>query len=400
MQGLIAQKHILLAWELGAGMGHTSRLRPLAERWLVSGVCVTCLAIREKDAAKHLPCPVQEAPWLKPPKRDREVTWVGHLADTLAALGWDRAEHLRVAARRWREVLIQHPPDLLIMDSAPTAMLASLGLPMKRVWLGNHWSTPPRESPIPDLQQRLTGQKRPTPDTEPVVVEAINACLADQGQPAIAHLYELFDRADAAPMLSIPEIDPHGLRHNTEYLGIWGSQPGPAPPWPACKHGPDTPGVFAYLKPFPQRAATLRMLAETGLPVLAFTPRLSEAEAKAGHGGSIRLFTSPIDWLAKQQSTAFVVCHGGAGMTGRALQLGLPVMALPTSLEQTAVTIRASQTGACIGADIQNISSIGSALEQMFSDENVFEAAKALGKKYEQYDPEQAAKQLADRMLA
>ncbi|MEM9348300.1 MAG: hypothetical protein AAGB26_16955 [Planctomycetota bacterium] len=394
----MAKKRILLIWELGAGMGHTSRLRPLAERVMSLGHEVTCTAIREKDAARHLPCPVEEAPWLKAPKRKQPVTWVGHLADTLAALGWSQTDHLRESVRRWRAVLIDEKPDLIVMDSAPTAMLASLGLPMQRVWLANHWSTPPRVKPIPDLQKELTGQNRPIPDTEPAVVEAINACLNEQDQPTITHLYELFDRADDSPMLSIPEIDPHGPRPQTEYLGVWASPSGAAPPWPTCEHGPDTPGVFAYLKPFPHRGATLQLLAQTGLPVQAYTPGLNDIEAKPAGSSNLKCHTSPIDWLAKQQSTAFILCHGGAGMTGQALQLGLPVLALPTSLEQSAVTLRASQTGACIGTNIQDIRSIGSALEQMFSDDGVFEAAEKLGEKYASYSPGQAAIQLADRL--
>lgn len=389
----------MMSWELGSGMGHTGRLRPIVEHLQSRGASVHCLAIRDQDAAKHLPCPVEEAPWLKPPKREGTF-WGGHLADTLAALGWSDPAHLHKAVGRWRVVLEKKQPNLLVMDSSPTAMLASLGLPMKRIWLANHWSTPPREHPLPDLQARFTDQTRPTPDTEPVVVNAINTCLEAQGQPTIQYLYELFDRADKSPMLSIPEIDPHGPRPNTKYLGVWGSQPGSAPPWSACSHGPNTPGIFAYLKPFPQRAATLKLLSETGLPVQVFAPLPDDSEKAAAHSESTQLYTSPIDWLAKQATTAFVLCHGGAGMTGRALQLGLPVLALPTSLEQTAVTMQASQTGACIGADIQNISSIGSALEQMFSDEKVFEAAEALGKKYEHYDPEKAAIKFADSLLA
>lgn len=382
-------------------MGHTTLLKPLAKRMVSLGHEVDCLAIRNEDAARHLPCPVEEAPWLRPPKRSNtQAPWIGHLADTLATLGWDQVDHLREAVGRWRAVLIEHKPDLVVMESAPTALLASQGLPMKRARLASHWNTPPRASPLPDLQTQLGGLDRPIPDTEPAVVTAINACLTEQHQPTIASLYELFDRVDNSVMLCIPEIDAHGHREKTEYLGGWGYQTGHAPPWPACQHGPNTPGVFAYLKPFTHRRATLQLLADTGLPVQVFTPELTSAEADTITAKNIELFTSPIDWIAKQTTTAFIVCHGSIGMTSRALTLGLPMLSIPTTLEQTAVTVRASQTGACIGADIQNITSIGSALEQMFSDQHVFKAAERMGKKYESFDPDQTALAYTDRLLA
>lgn len=388
----------ILAWELGAGMGHTSRLRPIADRMLASGIEVVCWAIREQDAARQLPCPVESAPWLKPPER-ASTPWVGNLSDTLAVLGWNDPEHLRQAVGRWRAVLEAQMPDLLVMDSAPTALLASLGLPIKRVWLANHWSTPPRIRPMPDLQAQITGKVRPVPDTEPAVVRAINACLTEQRQAKIKHIYELFDRAEFSPMLSIPEIDPHGPRPETEYLGVWGNQPGPAPPWPPCSYGPDTAGVFAYLKPFPQRAALLKLLAETRLPILAYTPGLTDHESEAARGGAVHLFSQPIDWLAIAQDTAFIICHGSAGMTGQALQLGLPVLALPTSLEQAAVARQAAKSGAVVVADLTDVQSLGNGLHAMLTATSIITAADKLANQYAGYDPNAAANQLADKII-
>lgn len=87
-------------------------------------------------------------------------------------------------------------------------------------------------------------------------------------------------------------------------------------------------------------------------------------------------------------------------MTGRAFQLGLPVMALPASLEQSAVAARASETGACIGADPRNIAAIGRALGQMICDEAVLDAAEGLAEQYAGFDPDQAAIALADQLIA
>jgi|GEM_PF-2723606 len=344
-----------------------------------------------------LPCPVEEAPWLKAPKRESQP-WIGHLADTLAALGWSDPGHLQEAVGRWREVLIDHAPDLLAMESAPTALLASFGMPMRRVWLANHWSTPPRVSPLPDINSRITGLARPVPDTEPAVVESINGCLADQDQPPIANLYELFDRADDSMMLSISEIDPHSPRSDTEYLGVWWYRSGYSPPWPSCDHGPDTPGIFAYLKPYPHRLATLRLLAETGLPVLAYAPNMNRLENGYFYGENLCLVDKPIDWLNKRETTAFVVCSG-ADSVAQAIQCGIPVLVLPMSLEQLAVAQQASQSGSAVLADFRDIQSISHGVQKMLLDESITTEAERLGEKYASYNPDEASKQLADRMI-
>ena len=389
----------IFAWELGGGMGHATRLRPIVEHLQDRGAEVKCLAVRHQDAARLLPCPVEPAPRLTPPAR-ASMPRIAHLADSLIWLGWDQRPLLRSAVARWRAVLEAEKPDALVMDCAPTALLAAQGLPMRLAWLANGWSTPPDIRPIPDILERFTAKPRDVPDTEPQAVVSINACLADLGQDAVVSLADLMKRADLSPMLSIPEIDPHGPRPGVQYLGVWGRQPGATPPWPPCANGPGTAGIFAYLKPFPRRAAILELLARTGRPTLAYTPRLNQAEAKAASGGAVGLFDRPIDWLAMARDAAFIVCHGSSGMTGHAIQMGLPVLAIPLSLEQLAVSAQAASKNAAAIAMPDDERSIAHALHRVQFDESIAKACQSLRQRYADYKPDQAAERLACQILA
>ncbi len=389
---------VLFAWELGAGIGHATRMRPLAEQAMAAGLGVKCLAIRRADAAALMPCPVDEAPWLRAP-RHKSPPHIGHLADTLAALGWSDPDHLQEAVRRWRDTLERERPAVLVMDSAPVALLASQSLPIRRVWLADGWNTPPNHSPLPDLTEPVMGLARPVADTEPDVVASINTVLDAYEQPPIDRLYDLFARVQCSAMLTLEELDPHGPRPNTHYRGVWGVQPEAMPVFPASTLGADVPGVFAYLKPFPQRAATLRLLASSGLPTLVFAQGATEVERASIRGGAVRLLDRPVDWCRAADQLAFVVCHASPAMTGLALQYGVPVVGIPLSLEQTAIAKRAAQSGAVIEAHHADAESIRSAMHRVLTDEAVIESAQRFAKQYANLQPDQEANRLGDEII-
>jgi hypothetical protein len=373
-------------------------MRPLVERLQASGYSVKCLATRKSEAAKVLPCAVEQAPGLFP-MLGGSRPYIGHLADTLASLGWGRPGHLSKAVGYWRKRLMREQPRVLMLESAPTALLAAQGLPIQTMWLADQWNTPPSGRSAPDMRALLTGHPRPIAETEPGVVTSINSCLANVKERPIKWLADLFGLANQQAMLAIPEIDPHGPREGVEYLGMWGAHKGDPPAWPTSRQGLDTSGIFAYLKPFPLRADTFKMLAECGHTVLAYAPNPTGNEIAAAKSGAIDLMSSPVAWEAVASQATFIVCNG-ANTIAQSLQKGLPVLALPLSLEQYAVATRAAKTGAVAVASPDNAHSIDSGLQRILNDDSIPAAARRLKKIYEDYDPEVAASRLGDQIVA
>ena len=396
---LLRDAPILFAWELGSGLGHATKMRPLVEHLNTIGCQTKCLAVRRDDATKVLPCMVEQAPVLKPLAAEPPPVrpYVGHLADTLANCGWDRPGHLLQLVRMWQRRLARNRPGVLVMDCAPTALLAAQGMHTKTVWLADQWGTPPAGSALVDMRARHRGAEREVPDTEPAVVASINGCLARMKRPPIRWLGDLFERVDHYSMLAIPEVDPHAPRPGVSYTGMWGAVPGSKPVWPATGASGQKPCVFAYLKPFPFRGMILRELANHGLRVLAYVPNPTEAELRIAQAETVRVETTPVAWQEAASEIAFTVCSG-TNMIAQSLQNGLPVLAIPLSLEQFTVVKQAKKSEAVIPIRLDDMRSVESGIQRLLNDQTVCEAALRLKNKYEGFDPENAAHHLAKQI--
>lgn len=386
---------LLISWELGGGMGHMTRLWPIVERAKLAGLSVQCMAIQKETAEKLLACPVKEAPWIRAPKH-RSPPHIGHIADTLAALGWSDTKHLWSAVSRWRDAIKQIQPRSIVMDSSPVALLATQGLPIKRVWVADGWNTPPKVSPLPDMATEILGIKRDAADTEARVVDSINQALVRLEQPTISMLAELFERTDLSDLLTFPELDPFGPRKKKSYRGIWGMPHDNS----IRSLGSDVPRVFAYLKPFPNRAVVLQLLAVSTLPALVYAPSATRIELQAILGSKIKLVDKPIDWRLLANHLTFVIGHASPGITGLSLLMGVPLVGIPLSLEQSAIARRAAQTGALIEAQYHDPESIRSALYRILVDDSFTLAAHRFAEKYSNFDPDREAMRFGDEVAA
>src|SRR5690348_15509947 len=126
---------ILLAWELGAGLGHLQRLRPLAEELLRRGHRVVA-SLRDIPRAgavfggmqvRLLQAPQKLRP---PPDEFKPPLTLPHI---LHNTGFGDDMELAALAGAWRNLLELVRPDAVVFDHSPTALLASRGLPHKRV---------------------------------------------------------------------------------------------------------------------------------------------------------------------------------------------------------------------------------------------------------------------------
>src|SRR5438093_741056 len=94
-------------------------------------------------------------------------------AEMLANFGFLDRAGLTGMAKAWRQLYTLVQPDLLVIDHAPTALLAARGTGTRRVLFGTGFCSPPRTSPIPSLRPWLNMSPERLLQSEPQVVAAV-----------------------------------------------------------------------------------------------------------------------------------------------------------------------------------------------------------------------------------
>jgi len=141
---------LALVWELGRNLGHLSRLAPLARRLEAGGHEVAVVVRDPAQAAQLLPggrIRVLPAPGAGGHKY--ATTQPVSYANLLLSSGWDNAEGLTVRLRSWVQLFADLRPQLLVLDFAPTALLAARVLGLPCALLGTGFELPPRRRRLP-----------------------------------------------------------------------------------------------------------------------------------------------------------------------------------------------------------------------------------------------------------
>ena len=335
--------NILLAWELGGGLGHLGPFGPVADRLVARGHAVT-VAARDVERACAVfgtrPVQIVQAPvshktyhgLADPPLSYSEI---------LMRYGYLDAPQLSGLVRAWRGLLELTRADVLVADHAPSALLAARGLATSRVLFGSPFSVPPAVDPTPAMRSWVEVPRERLASSDAAVLKAINASLPDD-VPALGAVHEIF--ADATRLYTgVPVLDPYGAREAGDYLGLYnGTIASRAPSWP----GGEGARVFVYLHAdYPQLDHALAALAESGSRCLVYLLGGSPARWQKYQGPRLVFSAEPVDVAAAAADSEACVCHGGAGMINSVLRAGKPLLLVPSQLEQFLVAKRVEKLG-------------------------------------------------------
>ena len=163
---------VLIAWEFGAGLGHLTRLLPVATALGREGHRLV-LALQDLGTARvggiadrlaGTDFVLRQAPrW--PIPRDPALSCVptDSLADVLKLVGYHDTRLLSRIAESWRKIFEEVAPDLVIADFSPSLRMA-IGLRVPLIVLGNGYTNSasrPRAAAYPALGKNpATGQRR------------------------------------------------------------------------------------------------------------------------------------------------------------------------------------------------------------------------------------------------
>jgi hypothetical protein len=341
----------LIGWELGGGLGHAGRLKPLAAGLAERGHGVTlCLRelVQTARLLADLPLPRLQAPVWQHQTHGLPPTQVS-LAEILLGCGYLQAEHLGALVDGWLATLRLTRADALLVDYAPTALIAAriAGVPAASIGMG-FW-IPPQVQPIPAFRDWEPIAPGRVERAEQQVLASVNGALAQRGAAALGQLSDLFV-GDLPLLCSWPEIDHYARPADdpTAWLGPnFLPDTGVAPQWPAG----DGPRVFAYLKSgHPDHADLLRALAAQGCRTECYLPEVAGGRPPPVVSPLIHYASGPVDLGQACAQAALMVCHAGQATLVQALLQGVPALLLPMQAEQYPMARQVERSGAGLNA--------------------------------------------------
>ncbi len=364
------RNRVLCTWELGDQLGHIARLSHLSRALEARGY-QCALALKDLSRAnpffQNSPATLLQAPVFLPKiKMQRPIMC---LADTLLLSGYLKTEELQGLVQAWRNLIELVNPDILIMDYSPTAALAALDLPIKKVMVGTGFWQPvpgqPMRSWFPQkAPQELVARQ------ENMVVDRINTLLGSRQQSAIKYVGDLF-AADRTIISTPPEFDLYGdLRADAiNHCNIGGSdiskpvqfQPG------------SLPKVLAYLKPsHPQFDLIVAGLARSAANVFVACPRCDPKRLQAYASDKFTFSVEPVQLAAAMNQAALFVGHANIGSSMESLFSHTPMISLPIQLEQllTAQTLDQVKVGHSIHK-VESAEQMAKTVEQALSSDEL-----------------------------
>jgi UDP-N-acetylglucosamine:LPS N-acetylglucosamine transferase len=355
---------ILMAWELGGGMGHVVPLSQLAQELIDRGHSID-FVLRDLagasdglgDLAHHRQVRLWQAPiWTA---QLQGVAPPSSYAELLFHAGYLDARRLLSLVQAWRNLLEAIQPQLLLADHAPTALLAARtqgATAMATAVIGTGFFIPPAVAPMPSFREWERADPARLAQTEARALATCNAVLARFDAAPLAALHQLL-AADQQFLLTWPELDHYGAGPDGSYgrqeADYWGPLPareqGGAAAWPITPAGADSrPRLFAYLKGEYGAVERVLQCLRDGpwlslVHVTGLRPEMRQRYSQA----NLSFSNGPVAMTEALSQAQAVLCHAGSGTVCTALQAGVPVLMLPMHAEQLlfARRVSAAQAG-------------------------------------------------------
>jgi UDP:flavonoid glycosyltransferase YjiC (YdhE family) len=388
-----AMKNIMMAWELGGGLGHVANRFAVHETLRARGHRVA-LAWRDLRTLFRLRPdmrgPVFAAP--NPPGLSLapQRTMLSFADILWHDAGLHEAAVCAAVITAWRSLLIEFRCDLLLADAAPMATVAarSMGIPVLRH--GISFLHPPAVAPFPVFRDWERHDANHLPLVEARALEHVNAAL----KPHAGATFETLAQACAdAPLLleSLPEVDVYGPRAIECCLPNVAHGHHDAPQWSSQ----DGPRIFCYLKhDYPWLDRLFGALNRAPAQTCAF---IDGAAPKLPAGAPIRLHHAPVDTRSAIAQSDLIICAAGNGMINESLLAGKPLLLLPMQAEQylNARQVQRLGAGLTVTPPIDKPEFL-TPLRRLLSEPAFAEAAQSIATRHRDLAQQNGAERFAD----
>ena len=309
--------------------------------------------------------------------REERIVEADSYPDMLHNQGFQDVDLLYHRANDFAGTLLNIAPDVLIVDFAPTAMLANISLGLPIIASGSGFQVPRRSTPMPRFRY-WKGSGETLARNEARVLDIANQVIVRMGGLHVNSIATLL-KADCEWLTTFSELDFYGQREGGNYLGTFPVENfGDPPVWPA----EGQPRVFVYLSPGPAATLALDALQQLGVAVCLYAPKLSAAEADALDPSLVHSMDSLVDIVRAGREAALFVHNGNLNTTVAALLTGTPRLAIPTTAERYLNARRLELLGAGFAAPQAVPGDIPGKLKALLSDPRYTRAASHFAEKY------------------
>lgn len=387
---------VLFAWEVGGNFGHVTQIVSIAEKLAAEGAEIFLVLKRPEAAAifaKGFDYKVFQAPFRDNPGGEKAYIY----SDALMACGYEDPKVLAGMVRSWRSLYDLIKPDALVVQAAPTAVLAGRDYDFPTITFGRGYDTPPVSSPLATTRYWEKPDKKFIKAREQATLSNINKAMGQLKLPKLKFMAELL-QVDASYLCSIQEAEHYPNRKNQVYHGPFFSvDTGEEIQW---KEDAEK-RIFAYIRPEVVDSKScfmaLNCLPESYDIVVASPgmPRDRWETIQATYG-RLRITDGPVRLDNLLPECDLVINNASAGTTSAILINGIPLVMLPSHLEQMMVAKAVERSGAGLAVyDRYTPDDAKSMIEQVLTDPKYAQKAKSIKEKYKDFTQEALASKIS-----
>lgn len=389
---------VLIAWELGAGLGHLIAINSLGQR-LENAGCDLIYAVQDPEKAKTILS--SSATFISSPQFQKAHTRQPiNYSDLLSIGAFQSVDVLFELAKKWLDIFNEHEPDLVIVEHAPVARMMVRSMGIKHVNLSPGFALPAAKQPMPNVKwwEKIEPQQLEQVDAN--VLEIMNTVLTKLRLKPLKSVADTFLRAQENFITTFEEIDPYkGQRVKPNYCGTMMQElEGVKPEWPSQGEKK----IFVYLhNEYPQLKQILSQLSTLNHRFVIFINGLHPVIKEHFSTDNVWFSDKPLQMQTVVDECDICICNANLNTVNTVLLAGKPLMMLPQYLEHNVTCLRVEELGAGLWARPHELQTHPArVLERLCTEVGFTNAAETFAKKYATYDANKVLDKAAKRCLA